>query len=97
MFRFASAYTKAREFFEKPDRAAKVEETLRKLCGQPYTVRFEEDATAVVADVPVGTSARPKVTAKEDAERVPLVRRAVEVLGASIQRVEDGFGDAEGG
>lgn len=99
VFRFSAAYNQAREFFQKPDRITKVEDALRRILGQPCTVRFEEDLTAAVPapDEPVNGSpgaARQRTTAKEQAEKVPLVRRAVEVLGASIQRVEDGFGEA---
>jgi DNA polymerase-3 subunit gamma/tau len=97
VFRFPAAYNQARQFFEKPDRVAKVEDALRRVVGQAYTVRFEEDATAaaVTPEGPI-TGPRPRSTAKEQAEKVPLVRRAVEVLGASIQRVEDGFGEGNG-
>ncbi|MFO0844344.1 MAG: DNA polymerase III subunit gamma/tau [Gemmataceae bacterium] len=94
VFRFPVAYNQAREFFQKPDRVAKVEDALRRALGRAYTVRFEEDTTAApAADGPAnGAGSRPRTTAKEQAEKVPLVRRAVEVLGAAIQRVEDGFG-----
>lgn len=34
----------------------------------------------------------PRRGAKEEAEKVPLVRRALDVLGATIQRVDEGFG-----
>jgi hypothetical protein len=31
-------------------------------------------------------------TTREEAEKVPLVKRAIEALGASVQRVDEGFG-----
>jgi hypothetical protein len=30
--------------------------------------------------------------AREEAEKLPLVKQAIEVLGASVQRVDEGFG-----
>jgi DNA polymerase-3 subunit gamma/tau len=97
VFRFPRAYNQAREFFQRPERLARVEEALRRVLGKPWTVRVEEDATA--PDVPVSegpaNGQRPRTSARDTAEQVPLVRRAVEVLGATIQRVEDGFGEAE--
>ena len=35
--------------------------------------------------------AKPKVAPKEEAEKVPLVKRSLDILGATIQRVDDGF------
>jgi hypothetical protein len=32
----------------------------------------------------------------EEAERVPLVKRAIDLMGARVVRVDDGFGGAEG-
>jgi hypothetical protein len=37
-------------------------------------------------------ASRPRRNPKEEAEKLPLVKRAVEVLGATIQRVDDNFG-----
>jgi hypothetical protein len=74
-----------------------VEEAIRKLTGKPWTVLVETDAgrTGPVlqnesANAP---SLRAKRGAKDEAEKVPLVKRAVEVLGATIQRVDDEFGE----
>jgi len=35
---------------------------------------------------------RTRRNAREEAEKVPLVKRALEVLGATLQRVDEGFG-----
>jgi hypothetical protein len=76
----------------------RVEEAVSRAAGKPWKVRFETDlAVAAPAPPPPANgssgSARPKRAPKEEAEKTPLVKRAVEVLGATIQRVEEGFGD----
>jgi hypothetical protein len=76
-----------------------VEEALRRATGRQWTVRVEGDPTATVpAPVsPNGTTpTRPRRQPKDDAEKLPLVKRAVEILGATITRVDDGFGEPPG-
>jgi hypothetical protein len=36
--------------------------------------------------------AGPRRNAREGAEKLPLIKRALDVLGASFQRVDEGFG-----
>ncbi len=38
----------------------------------------------------------PRRIAREEAEKLPLVKKAIEVLGASLQRVDEGFGTMPG-
>src|SRR5262249_2391888 len=38
------------------------------------------------------TVAVPRRVAREQAEKLPLVKKAIDVLGASLQRVDEGFG-----
>jgi hypothetical protein len=99
--RFHPRYTQQREFCGNPERISRIEETLKKWCGRAWIVRVEELAGSVPApegsangSVPPGDAqARARRSAKEDVlERVPLIRRAVDVFGAAIQRVDDGFG-----
>ena len=98
VFRFPAAYNQARELCQQPERLARIEEALRGVTGQPWKVRIEaEAASATPTGMPVaatnGTPApRDRRSAKEEAEKVPLVKRALDVLGATIQRVDDGFG-----
>jgi hypothetical protein len=36
---------------------------------------------------------KPVKSAKEEAERIALVKRAKEILGAAVTRVDEGFGE----
>jgi hypothetical protein len=100
VFRFPTVYTQAREFIQRSDRLARVQDALRKLTGKTWTVSIELDASApvAVAGTPNGQAngSRPRTGAKEEAEKVPLIHRAVERLGATIYRVDEGFGDSAG-
>jgi hypothetical protein len=78
----------------------RIEEALKKVTGRAWTLRIEVIPTAaVVGDAPsVSTleaplSLRPaRRHPKEEAEKEPLVQRALEVLGAQILRADEGFG-----
>jgi DNA polymerase-3 subunit gamma/tau len=101
VFRFPASYNQARDFCQSPERLARLEEAVSRAAGSPWKVRIEADPSRGEAAPAAGggtnghaPAARPRRTAKEDAEKTPLVKRALEVLGASITRVEDGFGDA---
>jgi hypothetical protein len=39
---------------------------------------------------------RPRQNGAEEAERVPIVRRAIDLMGARVIRVDDGFAGGEG-
>ena len=39
-----------------------------------------------------GSTTVARRNAREEAEKLPLVKRAVDVLGATLQRVDEGFG-----
>jgi len=70
-----------------------VEAALLELTGQPWIVRVEGGANAVSPSdlAPAEGSLRSR-NAREEAEKLPLVRRAIDILGASLQRVDEGFG-----
>jgi hypothetical protein len=108
---FPPAYNRAKEFCQAPERLARIEDAARKVIGRPCSIRVQgETAPAPRAErgtlagpeseaVNAPKAARPRRSAKEEAEKLPLVKRAVEVLGATIQRVDDNFGspvDSEG-
>ncbi|MFM7151214.1 MAG: hypothetical protein ACKO23_15355, partial [Gemmataceae bacterium] len=61
--------------------------------GYAWKIQLEQSAGAAPEDLDFaeGGGGKPKSGGKEEAEKVPLVRRAMEVLGASIQRVDEGF------
>jgi hypothetical protein len=99
--RFPVEYNGAKEHCQDPSCTATVETALKELTGQAWTVRVES-----LAGPTSGPPAEPsdsrgngslaagggRRNAREEAEKLPLVKRALDVLGAAFQRVDDGFG-----
>ena len=97
VLRFPLGYNQARDYCQSPERLGRVEAALGKVTGRTWTVRIESDQKPAATGEAVagsGEAARRGRSAKEEAEKVPLVKRAVEVLGAAISRVDEGFGTA---
>src|SRR5262249_17549770 len=99
--RFAAGYDKEREFCQGPDRLKKVEETLQNLTGRPWMVRIEAGGASnpapIVSMVPPRETENSLARARrqrEEAENEPLIKRAIEVLGAQLVRVDEGFNKA---
>jgi DNA polymerase-3 subunit gamma/tau len=98
VLRFAAAYNQARDYCQEPERLARVEEALRKVTGRPWSLRVEPSpsneavpASGVAED---GPPPRPRRSARDEAEKLPLIRRAMDALDARLVRVDEGFGDA---
>jgi hypothetical protein len=99
VLRFPLAYNKAQEYSQR--QAGKVEQTLQRLTGRPWTLRIEaaggtkgtEPAGSVSTPTP---PAQPRVNPKEEAEKIPLVRRALDVLEGQIIRADENFGSTPG-
>jgi DNA polymerase-3 subunit gamma/tau len=98
--RFPPSYNKARDNCQAPGNVARVEEALKKVTGRVWTLRIESSpTTAAVGDasgvltpeapLPVRP---PRRNYREEAEKEPLVRRALDGLGAQVVRVDEGFG-----
>jgi DNA polymerase-3 subunit gamma/tau len=98
-----TAYNRLREELgQDADRLQRVEEALRKACGKSWTLRIESTAAHPVdgsGPPGVGEQTSPptrlgevKRNPKEEAEKLPLIKRAMTVLGASIHRVDESFG-----
>jgi DNA polymerase-3 subunit gamma/tau len=100
VFRFPAGYNQAREYCQAPERLARIEDAIHRITGRSWMVRIEADPVrvAAVSQAEPANGAAQAVHAKrmprEEAEKVPLVKRALEVLGAAIQRVDEGFGEA---
>jgi DNA polymerase-3 subunit gamma/tau len=98
VFRFPAAYNQAREHVQNPERLRRVEEAIARLTGKPWTVRIERAASAETAVAATAASGPPpgrsRQAPKEEAKKVALVKRAVEMLGATIQGVDEGFGES---
>ncbi len=98
VLRFPLEYNMAKEHCQDASCIAQVESALREQTGQPWAFRVESLHSAPSASKtefktpnppPIAT---PRRNAREDAEKLPLVKRAVEALGASLQRLDEGFG-----
>jgi DNA polymerase-3 subunit gamma/tau len=97
VLRFPSVYNRASEYCQDPARLARMEEALRKTTGRSWTLRVETSPTVAPAAPSAGEAepavpVRPRRDHRGEAEKLPLVKRAMEVLGAKILQVEEGFG-----
>jgi DNA polymerase-3 subunit gamma/tau len=100
VLRFPATYNHSREHCQGSARVAQVEAALRNVTGRPWSFRVEASSSAAAAPLtPPGapaeeTPARPRRNPRDEAEKLPLIQRAREVLGATVQRVDEGFGEA---
>jgi hypothetical protein len=103
VLRFASEYNSQREYCQDPKRVEKLEGVVRSLTGQAVTIRIESggggpeaaNRPPAVAEETDSSQSRHR-RQRDEAQREPLVKRAIEVLGAQIVRVDEGFGTAPG-
>jgi DNA polymerase III subunit gamma/tau len=95
---FPPGYNEAREYCQEAGRVSKVEELLRKITGQPWQLRLES-VSGVAADVdptaghltpPPPRHRRPRAEALQE----PLLKRAIDVLGAQVLHADEEFGAA---
>ena len=86
---------------QEPANVAKLEEGLRKITGQACKVRFEiltpatapsATTTPVVADAETAQARSRRQ--KLEAEQIPLLKSAMDLLGAEVLEKPDGFGAA---
>ncbi len=101
VLRFPADYNQAREYCQEPTRLGRIEEAIRKLSGRPWTVRVEGGPGSTAA-TPVQESApdpapRPRRNHRAEAEKEPVVKRALNALGAQVLRVDEGFGETPAG
>jgi hypothetical protein len=96
--RFSLEYNLQRDHCQRPETTLKIEEVLRKLTGQSWRIRVDraESSVPVVADPPPanevdGSPARSRQQ-RAEAEKEPLIRKALDKLEAQILRVDEGFG-----
>jgi DNA polymerase-3 subunit gamma/tau len=93
VFRFSSPYNKECEYCQRPENVARIERVLRELTGEDWKVTIESQPTEGIVSEPNDLSRAVRRSPKEEVQTIPLVKRAIEVLGASIHRVDEGFGD----
>jgi DNA polymerase-3 subunit gamma/tau len=98
VLRFPSGYNQARDYCQHPERLARIEAAVRKVTGRGWTVKIESAPSQHQAggngNGAAGNieAARPRRSLREEVEQVPLVKRALDVLGANLVRADEGFG-----
>jgi DNA polymerase-3 subunit gamma/tau len=97
--RFAPGYNQAYERCQEAAQLNALEGLLRKLTGQTWKVKLELTSTAVDPSASLAPGAEDTETSpartrreKEEALKAPLLKRAVDLLGAQVVQMEDGFG-----
>jgi hypothetical protein len=99
VLRFGPGYNLEREYCQEPARAKLCEEVLSTITGQPCQLRIEVSRSSAVS-IPAESAGSDTASTNryrwKRAETVqePLLRRAVELLGAQAVHVDDGFGAA---
>jgi DNA polymerase III subunit gamma/tau len=101
VLRFPAGYNDEREHCQAPNSVQKTEEALRRLTGQAYSLRIEsggggtEPAAGPAQD---GSSTETGLArarrSRDEAMELPLLKRARDLMGAQVLRVDDGFGSA---
>jgi DNA polymerase-3 subunit gamma/tau len=90
---FPVEYNAARDFCQEPARITRIEEAIRKRTGQRWLLRVEASSPSGTAAVEAVRTVppQPRRNPREEAEKEPLIKRALDVLGATIVRVDEGF------
>jgi DNA polymerase-3 subunit gamma/tau len=93
---FPPRYNLEREMCLESGRVARLQEAVRKITGQDWMVRIEVATQEAVSSMPkvVESDRSPPSYHRQrtEAGQEPLVKRAIENLGAQILRVDEGFG-----
>jgi DNA polymerase-3 subunit gamma/tau len=97
--RFDPRYNAERDYCSEPTRVQRIEEALRKVTGHACQLRIESVGSGAVAASPENaadaTTSQPRSRLKRaEAVQEPLLKRAVDVLGAQVVHVDEGFGTA---
>ena len=98
VIRFPPDYNSGREHCQNPASVTRIEDVLRKLTGHPVSVRFEvgkSDSATPVTSAPAeeGQDSQSRYRrVRAEAMKEPFIKRAMEVLGAQLVDVEEGFG-----
>jgi len=99
VLRFEPRYNAERDYCSEPSRVQRIEEALRKMTGHAWQLRIESVGSGAVAApseaAAEATNSLPRSRSKRaEAVQDPLLKRAVEVLGAQVVHVDDDFGAA---
>jgi DNA polymerase-3 subunit gamma/tau len=98
VLRFPSSYNSEREHSQQPANVARVEEVLRRIIGHGWNVRIESaggdaDSAKTATVEPENLQSRYR-RQRAEALKEPLVKRAMDVLGAQLVDVDENFGVA---
>ncbi len=99
VLRFDPRYNAERDYCSEPSRVQRIEESLRRMTGHAWQLRIESVGSGAVAApaeaAPDATNSPSRSRSKwAEAAQDPLLKRAVEVLGAQVVHVDDNFGAA---
>jgi hypothetical protein len=101
VIRIPSRYNHQSDRCQEPANAAKLEEALRKITGQAWNLRFETQtetttsaSTAPPAVADSETAQARSRRQKSQAEQLPLLKSAMDVLNAQVVSMDDEFGAA---
>jgi DNA polymerase-3 subunit gamma/tau len=99
VLRFPAGYNQPESQYLDPARVARIEELLRQITGQACSIRLETSrADGPTSSGPAAEDAETSITRsrrqRAEAARQPLVTRAMEMLGAQIVQMDEGFGAA---
>jgi hypothetical protein len=98
VIRFPAEYNREKDTVEGPERASRIQKAVRKVTGQDWFLRVEVVPAGAKSTTPhhslPAAPVAPQVrrNAREEAEKLPLIKRAMDLLGGTIQRVDDQFG-----
>jgi DNA polymerase-3 subunit gamma/tau len=97
VLRFAARYNAEGEYCSEPSRVQRIEDSLRKVTGHACQLRIESVGSGAVAapqEAAAGaTTPQPRSRLKRaEAVQEPLLKRAVDVLGAQVVHMDDDFG-----
>jgi DNA polymerase-3 subunit gamma/tau len=97
VLRFDGRYNSEREYCSEPSRVQRIEESLRKVTGHACQLRIESVGSGAVAapaeSAADATNQQPRSRLKRaEAVQDPLLKRAVDVLGAQVLHMDDDFG-----
>lgn len=87
---FPAKYTSSKSLCEKPDRIEKLAQALSEVAGENWTVRFEISSAAGETAAGEANSAVPRRDLVAEMSRHPLVKKAVDLFGSRVVRVEEG-------
>jgi DNA polymerase-3 subunit gamma/tau len=98
VLRFPPRYNHLQEHCQEPTRLDRIDEALRKITGQAWSVRIESGSNAAAPLPAMAAEVEPTPSRyrrqRTEALQQPLVQRAVEILGAQFVHLDDEFGAA---